>query len=151
MASPLLTQVTAGSACLPYPDWRLPGWNRHSTGLHLNDFRKFLEDPTRGLDYKPNGLPNKISPGDSIGFGYEFATSSIFFTYNGTKLATAFVGVHVPRAKYDVYAAIGVQGRTEFEVNFGSDAFRWKEGNDSAWKVEGHVGNLTSSSGSGGK
>lgn len=51
---------------------------------------------------------------------------------------------------YDVYAAVGVEGDNEFEVNFGTDVFRWKEGNDQAWKVEGHVGNFASSSSGGG-
>ena len=45
-----------------------------------------------------------------------------------------------------MYAAIGVEGHNEFEVNFGADVFRWKEGNDWAWRVEGHVGNFAGSS-----
>ena len=145
-----LTQFTIGSACLPYPEWRFPGWNRLSVGLHLDDFRKFFEDSEGGREYESHGLLNKISSGDSIGFGYEFASRSVFFTYNGVRLPTAFSGVYVPRERYDVYAAIGVEGRNEFEVNFGTDVFRWKEGNDWAWRVEGHVGNFAGS-GSGGE
>lgn len=144
-------QFTTGSACLPYPDWRFPGWNRLSVGLHLDDFRKFYEDPRGGREYDSHGLLKKISPGDSIGFGYEFASSSAFFTYNGARLSNAFSGIYIPRNRYDVYAAVGVEGNNEFEVNFGTDVFRWKEGNDSAWKVEGHVGNFASSSGGGGE
>ena len=135
-----------GSACLPYPDWRLPGWNRLSTGFHLDDFRKFFEDSSGGLDYKTPGLPEKISSGDSIGFGYEFVSNSIFFTYNGARLQNAFKGVYVPRDKYDVYAAIGVLGGTKFEVNFGTDTFEWQEGNDWAWRVGGCAGNIVGSS-----
>lgn len=146
---PLLTWFTTGTACLPYPDWRLPGWNRLSVGLHLDDFRKFYEDPDGGRDYETRGLLKKISSGDSIGFGYEFASSSVFFTYNGVRLPNAFSGVYVPPGKHDVYAAIGVEGHNEFEVNFGTDVFRWKEGNDWAWRVEGHVGNFAGSSGGG--
>ena len=92
---------------------------------------------------------NAISPGDSVGFGYEFASSSVFFTYNGVRLPNAFSGVYVPRAKYDVYAAVGVEGKNEFDVNFGTDLFRWKEGNEWAWRVEGHVGSFAGSSGNG--
>ena len=45
---------------------------------------------------------------------------------------------------------IGVEGESELEVSFGVDrAFRWKEGNDRAWKVERHVGRFASSSGGG--
>jgi len=81
-------------------------------------------------------LLKKISPGDSIGFGYEFASSSAFFTYNGVRLPTAVRWSLCPREKYDVYAAVGVEGCNVFEVNFGTDAFRWKEGNDwlGGWK-----------------
>lgn len=67
----------------------------------------------------------------------------MFFTHNGVRLPDAFTGVYLPRARHDVYAAIGVGGACEFEVNFGGDVFRWKEGNEWAWRVEGHVGTLT--------
>ena len=33
-----------GTICKPYPDYRLPGWNRLSAGLHLDDMQKFYED-----------------------------------------------------------------------------------------------------------
>ena len=52
----------------------------------------------------------------------------------------------MPRQKYDVFAAIGVEGVCDFQVNFGGDHFRWKEGNEWAWRVEGHVGKLNGSS-----
>ncbi|KAF9648015.1 hypothetical protein BDM02DRAFT_3144903 [Thelephora ganbajun] len=143
--------IAIGTACLPYPDWRFPGWNRLSVGLHLDDFRKFYEDPDGGRNYETHGLLKKISSGDSIGFGYEFRSSSAFFTYNGARLPAAFSGIYIPRDKYDVYAAIGVEGHNEFEVNFGTDVFRWKEGNDWAWRVEGHVGNFAGSSNGGGE
>ena len=73
--------------------------------------------------------------------------SSIFFTYNGMRLEDAFTGVYVPRIQFDVFAAIGVEGECEFDVNFGGDVFRWKEGNEWAWRVEGHVGRLSGMSG----
>ena len=89
----------------------------------------------------------KISSGDAIGFGYEFASRSVFFTDNGAILPKAFGGVYVPRSRCDVYAVTGVEGDNGFEVNFGTDVFKWKEG---AWRVEGHVGNFAGSSGGGG-
>jgi Ran-binding protein 9/10 len=102
--------------------------------------RKFFEDPEGGRDYTP--LLQQITAGDTIGCGYDFSASSIFFTYNGIRLPNAFGGVYVPRRQYDVYAAIGVEGACKFEVNFGGDIFQWKEGNEWAWRVEGHVGRL---------
>lgn len=135
-----ITIISTGTACQPYPDWRFPGWNRLSAGLHLDDMRKFCEDPDGGRDYSP--LITRISPGDIVGCGFDFTRNSIFFTYNGQRLPDAFSGLYVPRANYDVYAAIGVEGACEFEVNFGGDVFRWKEGNEWAWRVEGHVGKM---------
>lgn len=133
-----------GTACRPYPDWRFPGWNRGSAGLHLDDMRKFFEDPNGGRDYHP--LLSSFSAGDFIGCGYDFSASSIFFTYNGQRLPDAFGGVYVPRTQQDVYAAIGVEGSCDFEVNFGGEPFKWKEGNEWAWRVEGHVGRLSATS-----
>ena len=134
-----------GTSCRPYPNWRFPGWNRLSAGLHLDDMRKFFEDPDGGRDY--SSALTRVSPGDTFGCGYDFTRNSVFFTYNGMRLQDAFVGVYVPRTKYDVYAAIGVEGSCEVDVNFGGELFRWKEANEWAWRVEGHVGRLSASSG----
>ena len=118
----------------------MPGWNRFSAGFHTDDCSKFFEDPDGGRPYAGE-FP--IQPGDVIGMGYRFATGEIFWTHNGRSLGTAFTGVFMPREQYDVYAAIGVTGpgEAELEVNFGAGwDFEWKEGND--WKVQGHVGML---------
>lgn len=42
-----------GTVCKPYPNWRFPGWNRRSIGLHLDDFRFFKDDDEGGTDYDP--------------------------------------------------------------------------------------------------
>lgn len=110
-----------------------------SAGYHLDDFCKFFEDGGGGMDYTEL---DRINSGDIIGCGYEFQTGALFYTYNGVRLPTAFTGIYLPRQKQDVFAAIGVEGSCEFEVNFGGQLFRWKEGNEWAWRVEGHVGQL---------
>jgi len=51
----------------------------------------------------------------------------------------------MPRMDYDVYATIGSDGTNEVEVNFGASNFQWKEGNDVAWRVDGHVGYMVGS------
>lgn len=142
--SSFLLWFVTGSVCLPHPDWRFPGWERLSVGLHLDDFMKFYDDPTGGRDYTTPGFTfqSPLPAGVSIGFGYEFKTSNIFFTYNGRRLGNAFGGVYVPRERYDVYAAIGVEGDNEFKVNFGTERFIWEEGNNRAWKVEGLAGKI---------
>ncbi|THH31190.1 hypothetical protein EUX98_g3015 [Antrodiella citrinella] len=134
--------IALGTACRPYPNWRYPGWHRLSAGLHLDDMCKFFEDSDGGRDYDPLLKHISVQSGDTFGCGYDFARNAVFFTYNGRRLLDAFTGVYVPRAKHDVYAAIGVEGQCEFDVNFGGSLFKWKEGNDWAWRVEGHVGRL---------
>lgn len=52
------------------------------------------------------------------------------FTYDNARSPNAFKGVYGPRGKYDVYAAIGMEEQNEFEVNFGTDPFKWKERGD---------------------
>lgn len=139
-------QFPIGAASKPYPSWRLPGWNRLSAALHLDDLRKFFEDSDGGREYTidvPGGGFTghfQISPGNVVGCGYEFGTSALFFTHNGIRLPNAFVGIYMPRVDHDVYATIGFEGANEVEVNFGSSDFLWKEGNDVAWRVDGHVG-----------
>ena len=135
----------AGTACKPYPYWRMPGWNRLSAALHLDDMRKFFEDPAGGRDYGVG--VDAITAGDVVGCGYEFASGALFFTHNGRRLPPAFTGIYMPRHVHDVYAAIGVEGANELEVNFGTGLFCWKEGNDWAWRVQGHVGSLGGGSG----
>ncbi|KAH9969812.1 hypothetical protein BC827DRAFT_1257607 [Russula dissimulans] len=112
--------IAMGTACRPYPSWRMPRWNRLGVGLHLDDLRKIFEGPDGGRDYTP-GL-SRIYLGDVVGCGYEFGTGALFFTHNGLRLPDAFV-----------------------EMSFGASNFQWKEGNDVAWRVDGHVGYMVGS------
>lgn len=129
-----------GTACRPFPPFRLPGWNRLSAALHLDDLRKFFEDPCGGRDYTKE---IEVSRGDVVGCGYEFHTGIMFFTHQGRRLPDAFTGIYLPHQKYDVYAAVGVSGATEFKVNFGGDTFKWLPGNEWGWRLDRHVGQLT--------
>jgi hypothetical protein len=54
--------------------------------------------------------PRQIRPGDSIGFGYEPASASVFSHITMRGSTNAFGEVYVPRGKYDAYAATGVGG-----------------------------------------
>ncbi|KAI4527304.1 hypothetical protein K525DRAFT_285251 [Schizophyllum commune Loenen D] len=134
--------VTIGTACRPYPEWRHPGWNRLSAALHLDDFRKFFEDPDGGRDYDTGGILTRLRSGDVVGCGYELAGGRLFFTYNGIPLPPAFSGIFMPKHNYDVFAAVGVEGACDVEVNFGGDVFMWKPANEWAWRVEGSAGNI---------
>ena len=68
--------VATGLACKPYPHWRLPGWQRLSAGLHLDDGHKFFEDPNGGRDYDPSVA--SVVLGDTVGVGYEWARGAVF-------------------------------------------------------------------------
>ena len=103
--------------------------------------RKFFEDPYGGKDY--TGAPTQIRQGDVIGCAFEFATGTLFYTYNGIALPTAFSGIYLPRANFDVFAAIGIEGAAEIQVNFGGDFFTWQPGNEWQWRVEGLAGQLS--------
>lgn len=105
--------------------------------------RKFFEDASGGQDYDSRLSDRRGQPGDIFGFGYEFNTGRIFFTYNGLQLEDAFKGTFLPRHNYDVFAAIGVEGENIFSVNFGGDLFKWAAGNEWQWRVEGIAGNIS--------
>ncbi|KIY54009.1 hypothetical protein FISHEDRAFT_32189 [Fistulina hepatica ATCC 64428] len=130
--------IAIGMACKPYPSWRLPGWNRMSAALHLDDYRKFFENPDGGMDHDSCGRlrPDRaLEPGETIGCGYEFATNTFFFTYNGDRFPAAFTGIYPP-GQHDVYAALGVDGTCDFEVNFGGDSFAWQPANEWDWRAD---------------
>lgn len=59
------------------------------------------------------------------------------------RLPDAFEGIYLPRRSQDVFAAIGVDGECKFEVNFGAQLFKWTEGNEWQWKVDGLTGQLS--------
>jgi len=51
-----------------------------SIGLHLDYMRKFFGDPDAAETYEITGCSRDLA-WRLIGFGYEFASSSVFFTY----------------------------------------------------------------------
>ncbi|KAG9316011.1 hypothetical protein JVU11DRAFT_3672 [Chiua virens] len=120
-----------GTVSRPYPHFRLPGWHRSSAALHLDDMRKFYENPDGGQESGYWEAIGGRSPavGDTIGCGYEFGTGgTLFFTFNGQRFVPdAFKGLYLGD-KHDVYAAIGVDGENMFTVNFGGDFFKWAPG-----------------------
>jgi Ran-binding protein 9/10 len=126
-------------------------------GFHLDDYRTFYADDEGGEDidelnqyhFPAKGVRPKVT--DTFGCGIDFRSRGVFFTYNGTRIRPdAYGGVYplvIPGGiteaedgRYDVFAAIGVQGETEFEVNFGAERFAWQDGNQPQWRVENHVG-----------
>ena len=84
-----------GTICKLYPDYRLPGWNRLSTGLHLDDMQKFYEDQGGHAYDKRLPIPLLTGKGKAhhhhqvIRSGYELSSKSLFYTYDGVRLGAA--------------------------------------------------------------
>ncbi|CDO51744.1 hypothetical protein DV495_002431 [Geotrichum candidum] len=130
--------IAIGFACLPYPNFRLPGWHRGSVAVHSDDGRRYVNDSLSG---KPFVLP--FVENQTVGLGINLDRMVVFFTRNGRlekewSLISdrnevvnrggrgvdperqyrdggieGFEGVH------DIYAAVGIFGEAGVVVNFG--------------------------------
>jgi hypothetical protein len=113
------TSIAVGFATVPYPPFRLPGWDPNSVGYHSDDGSVFVNDADFGESLGP-----ALKTGDEIGIGYkvwpigaDFGTS-FYFTVNGTRLKRAFQeSVFVPS---EIYPTIGFDGNCEIEICFGN-------------------------------
>ncbi|KAF7986210.1 hypothetical protein HWV62_38642 [Athelia sp. TMB] len=120
---------------------RLPGWERHSWGYHGDDGNAFAADK----DGRPFGPT--FGTGDIIGCGIDFASSTMFYTKNGTLLGSVFSNVglaapattptagapqpHAP-APIPLYPSVGLRHSAEaVRANFGQAPF--------AFDIEEHV------------
>ncbi|OBZ68846.1 hypothetical protein A0H81_11261 [Grifola frondosa] len=98
------------------PGEPLPGLEQAERGPAPRRLPQVLRG--RGRRTRLHAAPHAPPVRGHIGCGYEFSTGSVFFTHNGVRLPVAFSGVFLPRTAYDVYAAIGVEGKNQFDVNF---------------------------------
>ena len=141
--------VAIGYAAMPYPTWRMPGWERGSLAVHGDDGRRYVNDTWGGKDF--------VSPfqaGDTVGIGMTFSipeappeydappsTSSpfkvdVFFTRNGKREggwdlheeldAINDLDVDGLDGAYDLYGAIGIFGGVEFETRFKERDWLWQ-------------------------
>jgi Ran-binding protein 9/10 len=55
--------------------------------------------------------------------------------------------VYLPHKIHDIFAAVGMEGRNELEVNLGGAPLKWKEGNQWEWRFQGHAERLGQHSG----
>ncbi|KAL8774058.1 MAG: hypothetical protein Q9209_001166 [Squamulea sp. 1 TL-2023] len=143
------SSLALGWCALPYPTWRMPGWERGSLAVHGDDGRKYVNDTWGGKDFT-----GPIYAGQTVGLGMEFSipdappeygslpaqTPSIkvdvFFTRDGVKEsgwslheeldAQNDLGIDGLDGQYDLYAAVGLFGGVEFEVNFRRDRWLWQ-------------------------
>ena len=143
------SSIAIGYCGIPYPAWRLPGWERGSLAVHGDDGRKYVNDSFGGKDFT-----SAFQVGETIGLGMNFSISNsstefarqeamgartkveVFITRDGRKAgswnlheeldADNDLGVEGLEGDFDVYGAVGIFGGTEFDVFFNSRDWLWQ-------------------------
>ena len=128
----------------------MPGWERGSLAVHSDDGRRYVNDTYGGKDFT-----SPVKSGDTVGLGLIFSAptdphppgygagsqegisqnAEVFFTRNGQKDgawnlheeldAKADNGVGGLDGTYDLFAAVGVYGGTEFDIKFKRETWLW--------------------------
>ena len=141
------SSIALGYCAMPYPTWRLPGWERGSLAVHSDDGRRYVNDTWGGKDFT-----SPFQVGDTLGLGMSFSVSDkppdyassqqssikveIFLTRNGEKSeswnlheeldAKNDLGVDGLDGQFDLYAAVGIFGGVEFDVLFRRQDWLWR-------------------------
>lgn len=114
--------LAMGFAGMPYPAFRLPGWNRGSFGVHSDDGRRYCNDSFGGMDFT-----RPFRAGERIGICMRFPVAlggrgiEVFFTRDGkqaggwrlyeeTDSESRLNPAEGLDGSADIYAAIGVYG-----------------------------------------
>ncbi|ORX44270.1 SPRY-domain-containing protein [Hesseltinella vesiculosa] len=129
---PRTTMVSVGVATKPYPNWRLPGWNKHSVGYFSHHGGKHFNNP---FFHKSYGSP--FQEGDVIGVGYRHRSGTIFYTKNGRKLEDACTGL-----RWNLFPTVGANGPCQIHVNLGQRGFVFVEANVKKWGLAPMQGTL---------
>ena len=143
------SSIAIGYAAIPYPPWRMPGWERASLGVHGDDGRRYIFDPYGGKDFT-----SAFAEGDTIGLGMTFSIADsvpaygeqssigprirveVFMTRGGRKErgwdlheeldADTDLGVEGLDGRFDLYGAVGIFGGIEFDVLFDRKDWLWQ-------------------------
>lgn len=143
------SSLALGFCAVPYPTWRMPGWERGSLAVHTDDGRRYVNDTDGGKDFVA-----PIHAGETVGIGItysipdtppDFQTSlggrsppkaEVFLTRDGRRVdgwnlheeldAESEFGVLGLDGSFDLFGAIGIFGAVEFEVTFNSRDWLWR-------------------------
>ena len=143
------SSLAVGFCAVPYPTWRMPGWERGSLAVHSDDGRRYVNDTEGGKDFTA-----PIQAGDTVGIGINFTIpdappdygsspvqsaplkGEVFFTRNGRREnswdlheeldAETEFGILGLDGQYDLYGAIGTFGKVDFEACFNSSGWLWQ-------------------------
>ena len=141
------SSLAIGFSTVPYPPWRMPGWERGSLAVHSDDGRRYVNDTWGGKDFV---APFQI--GETIGLGMrlnapsappEYGTVArplevyVFLTRNGREVdgwniheqldASNDKDIEGLDGNYDLYGALGVFGGAEFDVLFQRQDWLWRQ------------------------
>ena len=142
------SSVALGFCAMPYPTWRLPGWERGSLAVHGDDGRRYVNDTWGGKDFT-----SAFNPGDTVGLGMSISVPitppeyetllqrstplkvDVFFTRNGRVQgmwdlheeldASRDLGVEGLDGQFDLYGAVGCFGGVEFDCLFNRRDWLW--------------------------
>ena len=143
------SSIALGYCAMPYPTWRLPGWERGSLAVHGDDGRRYVNNTYGGKDFT-----SPFEAGDTVGLGMTFAIADnvagyeaqpkpeamikveVFFTRNGRRGESwdlheeldkdQDLGVDGLDGLLDLYCAVGTFGGTDFDVSFNQRDWLWQ-------------------------
>lgn len=133
-----------GFCGMPYPTWRLPGWERASLAVHGDDSRRYVNNTYGGMDFT-----SPFQVGDTMGLGIKFAVPEnppasssssptlnieVFFTRNGKLDGSWNVHEELDSLReiegldgtFDLYGALGTFGSVEFDCAFRRADWLWQ-------------------------
>lgn len=142
--------LAIGYCALPWPSWRLPGWERASLGVHSDDGHRYINDTWGGKDFTA-----PFKSGDTIGIGMSFSlpesppeysanaapkriqsSVEVFLTRNGKKDSSWNLHEELDKNRdqpidgldglFDLYGAVGVFGIVDFAVKFRREEWLWR-------------------------
>ena len=144
------SSIALGYCAMPYPTWRLPGWERGSLAVHGDDGRRYVNNTWGGKDFT-----SPIKAGDTVGLGMTFGAANslqvhetypnseqtakveVFFTRNGRRGESwdlheeldnddKNLGIDGLDGKWDLYGAVGTFGGVDFDVSFNNRDWLWQ-------------------------
>lgn len=142
------SSLALGFCAVPYPTWRMPGWERASLAVHGDDGRRYVNDTYGGKEFT-----SPLQVGQTLGIGMTFSIPAnppaydagpsqtsvvvgVFFTRDGRKDgewdlheeldATNDLGVDGLEGNFDLFGAVGVFGGVQFEASFNSRDWLWQ-------------------------
>ena len=143
------SSVALGLCSVPYPNWRMPGWERGSLAIHADDGHRYMHDNGGGIDFT-----EPIRAGETVGIGlhlsvpdvpHDFAPTpaqgqplkgEVFFTRNGRNSGGWDIQESLDKeerwrtegvdGKFDLYAAVGTFGQVDISVSFNRKDWLWR-------------------------